>query len=400
MTANSGVLSKTIYAVIGVMGFVALIDTSMISPIIAAHARELNAGEVLAGLIAGAYSIVAIPMIIISGMLSDLVGRVRLVRLGLAGDLAVMSLYAFAPTPQLLLAARILHAASDSFIVPSALALIGDLFSHGLGAPLALFWVFVALAIVLGSGLATALVSTLGFQAVYGSIGMLTAACLALTLTGRLSVLSMGGGGSRRLEGWGLISRYRLRVALSMLSVFSLYIVIGGMIGVLPTLLIDRYGFEARGAAAQIGLFMALSTAASIPLFPLAARLAREKTPLFPLALGLAATILTSLMIEFGAGSTVTRLAAALVFGVALSSIIFASSYIVVALPGGVRGFASGLNQSATLLGVAVGAPLSSLYVGLLGGWGVFMIFGTAPALVCLALSLAFRPGLAREDVA
>ncbi|MCS7146121.1 MAG: MFS transporter [Nitrososphaerota archaeon] len=374
-----GGYSKTIYAVLGAVGFVALIDTSMISPIIAAYARYLGADVFTAGLISGIYSLVSIPMIIFSGYLSDVFGRRRVVALGLAGDLLVMALYALAPNASVLLATRIFHAVFDSLIVPSALALIGDVFTRNLGQPLSLFWIFVALAIILGSASASGLVATLGFQPVYVLIGVLIAGCLATTFKGLPAWASAGGRGR---GGARLIKKYAPRVAISMASTLSMYLLIGGIIGTLPTILIDRFGLDERGAAAQIGVFMALSTAVSIPVMPLSARLAEKRTPLAPLLIGLAATAASALTIELGAGSLSFRVVASAIFGISLGTIILSSSYLVVSLPGEVRGLGSGLNQSASLLGVALGAPLTSLYVTTLGDAGVFIIFGAFPPLI------------------
>ncbi len=389
-----GRYSKTIYAALGAVGFVALIDTSMISPVIAAYARALNADAFWAGLIAGSYSIVAIPMIVLAGYLSDVIGRRRAMVMGLVGDLFAMALYAVSPEPSTLLAARILHAVFDSFIVPSALALIGDLFSKGVGRPLSFFWIFVALAIVIGSGTSAGLVAALGFRAVYLVIGVLVAASLIATLKGLpappASRTSMRG--EARIGG-----AHARRVAVSMIGILSMYLLIGGIVGTLPTILIDRFGFDERGAAAQIGFFMAVSTAVSIPIFPVSARLAGRRTPIVPLIIGLLASMTTALALEFGAGLTITRILSAIVFGLSLGTIIFSSSYLVVTLPREVRGLGSGLNQSASLLGVALGAPLTSLYVATVGWTGVFILFGAMPPLVAALLVLAVWREMVRE---
>lgn len=381
--------SKKAFSLLGVLGFVALIDTSMITPIVASHARALGADPFWSGLVAGTYSLVALPMIVLSGHLSDVYGRRRMITLGLAGDLVVMVLYALSPSPPVLLSARILHAVFDSFIIPSALALIGDVFSKSVGRPLAFFWIFVAVAIVLGSGAATGLVSILGFQTVYAVIGVIVAACLVFALSG----LPMAEGRYSRARGkTRLIAGYVDRVMISMLSVLSLYFIVGGVVGTLPTILIDNFGFDERGAAAQIGIFMVLSTAFSIPVFPIAARIAERKAPHLTLLLGLSASAASALFIEFGAGITVLRILSALIFGISLASIIFSSSFLVVTLPAEVRGLGSGLNQFATLLGVALSAPLTSLYVTTLGERGVFLLFGAVPSIAVAAIvSVAVR---------
>lgn len=375
--------SKTLYPILGAIGFVALIDTSMISPIIASYAKSLGADAALAGLIAGIYSLISIPMIVLSGFVSDVIGRRRSILFGLVGDLMAMILYLFSPSAGVLLATRILHAVFDSFIVPPTLALIGDLFSRSVAGPLSLLWIFMAAALIVGSGSASGLVSAIGFQAVFIVVAALISACIAITVRGL--PLSEGGAYRGRAEA-RLIRLYAPRVAISMTSTFSMYLLIGAIVGTLPTILIDRFGLDERGAAAQIGVFMVISTSVSIPLFPLSARLAERKTPLIPLLAGLIASSAASLMLEFGAGSLLNRLLASIIFGVSLSTILLASSYLVVTLPKEVRGLGSGLNQSASLLGVAIGAPLTALYFITLGMSSLFIIFGATPPLVTAAL--------------
>ncbi|MEM0375520.1 MAG: MFS transporter, partial [Nitrososphaerota archaeon] len=170
---------------VGAIGFASLIDTSMISPVIASHALSLGADELLASVIAALYSMIAIPMSAIAGIVVDRIGRTRPMIMGLLVDAAVMMGYAYSPTPLHLLVFRALHAVSDSFVVPSALAAIGDVFRQTLGRTLAVFWTFVAISIVMGSGSATALVLRYGFGGVYATVAAITAAVCVYALIAR-----------------------------------------------------------------------------------------------------------------------------------------------------------------------------------------------------------------------
>jgi MFS family permease len=385
---------KAIYGRIGVLGFVALVDTSMISPVIASHARFLGADSVTAGVVAGLYSAVALPMIALSGLLSDRLGRRRLLAAGLAGDLLAMLTYMFASSPLHLLLARVAHAVCDSFIVPPALALLGDSFRERVAGPLSVFWVFVATAIVLGSGSASALVASLGFVGIY----IVVTALLAVSLLMVRGLPSPKPASSTTAPVTLLLRKNWARLAASMLTMLGIYLLIGAVIGSLSSLLIDRYGFAESVAAAQVGIFMALSTAVSIPFFPLSARAASSRTPLIPITTGLAATIATALVMEYAAGQTAGRLAASAAFGVSLGSIIFTSSYLAVTLPTRVRGLGSGLSQVSSLLGVALGAPLSAAYIHTAGHQGLFIVFGAVPALAALAFSVIVRERLLRVE--
>lgn len=348
------------YAGVAAIGFVALIDTSMISPVIASHALSLGADELLASVIAALYSMIAIPMSAVAGIVADRIGRVRPLMAGLLADAGVMLGYLSSQSPVQLLAFRALHAASDSFVVPSALAAIGDAFQQALGRTLALFWTFVAVAIVIGSGSATALVSRFGFVGVYGTVAALTVAALlysmlASPLSAHGSVVTGGRG-----RGGG-VSRFAVPVVTASLSMLALYLVIGGVIGTLPSLLVRVAGMEERSAAAQIGIFMAVSTGLSIPSFFASSRVSGRWSPYVALTVGLAAVSVSSALLQLGVQRPELRIAAAVTFSVALGFVFHASSYVVLSLPREVRGTASGILNASGLLGVAIGSPLSAL---------------------------------------
>jgi MFS family permease len=373
------VASARAYAGIGAIGFVALIDTSMISPVIASYALSLGADELTASVIAALYSMIAIPMSAVAGLVVDKIGRNGPLIAGLVADAVVMIGYLSSPSPFQLLLSRAAHAVADSFVVPSALAAIGDAFQQALGKTLAFFWTFVALAIVIASGSATAIVSRFGFSGVFATVAVLIGAVAVyslvakpLTLHGKL--VSEGNGKSNTISG------FAVTVAAASLSMLALYLVVGGVVGTLPSILVRVAGMEERFAAAQIGIFMALSTGLSIPSFFASARIADRYSPFSSLLIGLIAVSISSALLQLGVETSVLRLVAALVFSVALGFVFHGSSHAVLQLPKEVRGKASGILNAFGLLGVAVGAPLTAIVTasGILTG-----PFGTL-ALVAL----------------
>jgi MFS family permease len=373
------VASARAYAGIGAIGFVALIDTSMISPVIASYALSLGADELTASVIAALYSMIAIPMSAVAGLVVDKIGRRSPLIAGLVADAVVMIGYLSSSSPFQLLLSRAAHAVADSFVVPSALAAIGDTFQQALGKTLAFFWTFVALAIVIGSGSATAIVSRFGFSGVFATVAVLIGvvavySLIAKPLTLQGGVVSEGSGKTNTVSG------FAVTVAAASLSMMALYLVIGGVVGTLPSILVRVAGMEERFAAAQIGIFMAISTGLSIPSFFASARIADRYSPFSSLIIGLIAVSISSALLQLGVETSVLRLVAALVFSVALGFVFHGSSHAVLQLPREVRGKASGILNAFGLLGVAVGAPLTAIIAasGILTG-----PFGTL-ALVAL----------------
>lgn len=371
---------------LGALGFVALIDTSMISPVIASHALLLGADRVLAATIAGSYSLVAIFTTMVAGYLVDRLGRRRLLGAGLAADLLLMFGYALSTSPLQLLAVRIAHAVADAFVVPSALATIGDLFQRVLGRSLAIYWTFVAVAIIVGSGSASALVLRFGHPSVY----LVVAAAMAATL-----IALRFGGYARREEGrdgrgpyWALISAHLLPIALASAAMLSMYLVIGGVIGTAPSVLVERGGLDERGAAAMVGLFMALSTGVAIPLFFAAEQVASRVSPYAGAAVGLVAASAASYLLDAGLTFMALWHASAVAFGVTLGFVFLTSSYIAVSLPSAVRGTASGLSQGMGLMGVVAGSLISAVVAGLDLPLGTFTMMGL-PSLATAGLAAA-----------
>jgi len=76
------------------MGFIGVADTAFMLPVISAYAKFLGADEALAGLIAGLYSIVAIPASLMMGVSVDILGRRRALLLAFLPFLICGTFYA------------------------------------------------------------------------------------------------------------------------------------------------------------------------------------------------------------------------------------------------------------------------------------------------------------------
>ncbi|WP_370618428.1 MFS transporter [Mumia qirimensis] len=74
------------------------------------------------------YGLVVGVLAIVAGAVGDRVGRRRLLLLGCAGFLAASLLAAYAATPEMLLLARVLQGVAGATLMPSTLALIGEVF--------------------------------------------------------------------------------------------------------------------------------------------------------------------------------------------------------------------------------------------------------------------------------
>jgi MFS family permease len=372
-------MGRRVLATIAVLGFLSVIDTAAISPTIANYAGQLGAGEALSGLIVGIYSIVALPSSIIMGVLVDRVGRRRSLLFGLAWDVLAMLGYALATNPPLLLAVRMLHAVGDSIILPASLAIIGDLWAGRLGKPLSTYWVFVGISIVVASFTAAGLVTLLGFRPLFLFLTLAMLGGLVAVLRIRETHQVRGGVGviARRL------ARISPTLILSYSPLLSLYLAIGTIVGALGLSLQRYLEITQQQAAGQAGIYVGITTLASLPVFPLVSRWLERRGVRFLLLSGLIPTALSQLLLVLSLGLPF-RLLSAVLLGLGLAPIFVGASAVSASMNPEIRGASAGLQQLVILLGVAVGSPVAG---GLLEGWGY-----PAPFIWSLAAQLAALP--------
>ena len=109
--------------------FVSFLDGSVINVALPAIARELGGGLTTQQWAVDAYLITLGSLILLAGSLSDILGRVVILRIGLIGFGVASLLCAAAPNPEILIVARALQGVAGALLVPSSLALITSTFS-------------------------------------------------------------------------------------------------------------------------------------------------------------------------------------------------------------------------------------------------------------------------------
>lgn len=383
--------------IIAFLGFVGIVDTSFISPIISVYAESLGASKALAGLIAGLYSIVAIPCSIIMGMLIDKIGRKRGLIIALAADSLVFLLYWFAPNYFFLIFARILHAIFDSLIFPASIAIIGDFLMKRLGFSLATFWSFTAIAIVIASATAATLVRFFGFSSIF--IILFTISLIALFVVSITEIPTLYKS-SIKLSS-EIIRKNIGELSLAFLSLFALYFVNGTIVGSFGTSL--TYFYPERIASAYVGYFMAIATIFAIPFFYISSRIIQTKGLLFTFRLGLIFAVLTNIFLYLYiyiennkiyllkiANFDLIYLIGSFTLGVSLGTLFFSSSYIPVRLNGSGRGGGSGMVQGFSLVGIALGAPISGFILQYLG-LGLQFLIAVLPPLIILLITFILK---------
>lgn len=380
---------------IAFLGFIGIIDTSMISPIIANYATSLGASKAIAGFIAGLYSIIAIISSIPLGFLTDKLGRRKLLLLGIPLDILAFLIYFLAQSYVILIFARALHAIFDSVILPSTIAIVGDQLRQR-GFPLSVFWSMTALTIAIGASLTSYLTLNFGFKSVF--LFLMLTHLIAFLVVYSLRIKDVfGSTASKAFSSIKLNLRYLIPPFFVM---FSLYIMNGVLTGALGNSLKLAFNLDDRTAAAQVGMFLAISTITSIPFFFLASRMTEKRGPKDSLLISSVLTLITSIILYSTLNSvlyfdisfllfSVYLYSAAIIFGIALSFGFLTSSYITASMGEEARGTATGILQSFSLLGVALGAPLAGLTLENFG-YSLPFLLPVLPLIISLFLSLRY----------
>lgn len=113
-----------ILAIAVLASFVAFLDGSVINVALPAISRELGGGLSIQQWVVDAYLITLGALILVAGSLSDVFGRIVVLRWGLIGFAATSLLCAIAPTGELLVVGRGLQGVAGALLVPSSLAII------------------------------------------------------------------------------------------------------------------------------------------------------------------------------------------------------------------------------------------------------------------------------------
>ena len=327
-------------------------DSNAIVPIIALYASSLGADIVTVGIIVGLYSAVHAPANLLFGRIADRFGRVRPMRLGLLWDAASMVLYAIAPNPLFLALARVSHGIGGGLVGPSTMSLATDTARAGRrGRWMALYGMSIAIAVIIGTGLAGPLTRDNNFARLF----VVLAGTLLLGFGISLRIKEPAVAVTRTRVTLRRILAYASRPgpAAGYAAIFTLYFLLGAFTALVPLHLRAELGY----GTLEVGLSFTVFAILSLVLHYPAGILADRRGPATPALIGIAATAAAMAIIPIvrDVPSLVSVMA---LFGVGHGFVFPSASTLVTreAEPGE-RGVVTGLFYSLLVAGVAIGAP-------------------------------------------
>ncbi len=358
------------------------VDTNAILPIIALYAAFRGADPVMGGIIVGLYSAVHAPANLLFGHIADRWGRTRPLRLGLLWDAVSVLLYAFAATPFALALVRVSHGVGGAFVGPSTMALAADASEPARrGRSMALYGMSIAIAVVVGTGIAGPVAARYGFEPLF----FLLAALLLLGFIVSLGIREPATPpASWRLRATGLGAYVRKKgPAAGYAAIFGMYFVLGAFVALVPLHLRDALGYGPLEVGLSFFTFAAVSLIMHYPGGILSDRFGATR----PALLGLIAVGSAMAAIPF-ARDVSGVLGLMVVFGMGHGLVFPSASALVTRFADpSQRGVVTGLFYSLLVAGVAVGAPAMAA----LGGRDVVIGISASAAFTLLGIGFVAR---------
>ncbi|MBM3167490.1 MAG: MFS transporter [Chloroflexi bacterium] len=364
-----------------IVAFVGFTGFSFMFPVIPLYAAELGANVAEVGLIAAMNSYVAAILLIPFGLLSDRLGRHRLLGGGLTLFTVAPLLYPLASNPMQLVLVRILHGAAAAAFLPAAIALVIDLTSSEKRGT-AIGWYTASLQLGLMAGPITGgfLLKLFGFDPVFYTCAAVSAVALILISVRVRAFVYEPAHQATEGSSWDWVKQPLVFAGLMT----PMFIAIGsGTIGTYIPFYGNFLGINEASAGTIITAMYASSALLRIP----AGRLADRADRRLIIALGLGLTALAvGLMSPFHTLSQLILFA--LLFGIGMGIAMPASLAMAADFsPASTRGLTMAISTCFFQVGFAVGTTA----MGLVGQVSDFqMVFLASGLSIALGFLLIF----------
>jgi len=369
------------------------LDTTALLPVIAFYAAFRGADLFWTGVIVGLYSAVHAPANLIFGRLVDRRGRRVPLIVGLLWDAASLLLYSVAATPFLLGLARVSHGLGGGLIGPSTMSLASDAAaSERKGRAMAFYGISIAVAVVIGTAIATPITDRLGYAPLFYLLAAVLVAAAAVSVTIRDA---RARGPVKPIDFPRVFQNLRRPEPLAgFVGIFGLHFILGTFVTLVPFYLKDDLDYS----AGVVGLSFTTFAVASLLFHYVGGVLADRRGSSVPAIAGLG-VIGTAMVLIPVAGSLVALQITMVLFGLGHGLLFPAASALVTrrADPDQI-GIMTGVFYAILVLGVAIGAPATAAVAAAYGSHAIGIqvsalaaVFGLLFALRSYVLTPAHR---------
>ena len=168
MTLRDAAPTRRVLVVAIMVSMVAFLDNNIVNQALPATERDLGGGLLLQQWVVGGYLLALVAAILPGGSISDLFGRVPVIRFGLVTFGTGSVLAAAAAGPVMLIAGRVIQGLGGAFLVPGSLALINSAFDRAdRPAAIGSWTAWTSTAFALGPLLGGLTVDSLGWRWIY-----------------------------------------------------------------------------------------------------------------------------------------------------------------------------------------------------------------------------------------
>ena len=370
-------LSWIVYCII----FFSFIDLFVQLPVMSTFATSVGASTVVAGIVVGMYSFTNSFGNVASGMLTDKVGPLRIMLLGLGTTSAALFAYQLVDDPFTLLVIRSLHGFFSGLIVPAAFTLLANTTANKKqGSKSAITGSIVGLAAIIGPAFGGIMASKTSVPNVFAFVGILG----SLLIVGAAFLRHLNTSKEKSKESRTSLN-WNPGVQKAFMGAFFLMFSQGVLAYLLP-LYVESLGFSSRMSGTLLSMFGIV--AVLIFILP-TNRLFDCVAPVHTLMIGVGILAVCQLLIG-QMTTTITLYSVLALYGVGFA-FLFPSinTQLIQSTTPEMRGKAYGYFYAFFSIGVVVGSSvLGLLPLGIKGG---FLLAGTMLALFFVFVLIDIR---------
>jgi len=376
------------------MGGLAIFSSTMAkNPVLPLFIRALEVPMATVGFIAAASTVVGIVVSLPAGVLSDVIGRRRVILVAAIVFASAPFFYLLVSSPWQLVIVRVYHGLATAILGPVAMAAVADTFDEGRGERMGWYSSATMVGRFMAPFVGGALIFGNDFHWVYLATGIIGVLSLLAALRLPLSTKTSDSAGEaltrERGEIWSdlkAVLTHRRILATSVIEAVQ-YFSFGCLEVFLPIYLHEQAGFKPVG----IGLLFTVQIVVATLTKPLMGRLSDRYGRVLMISTGLALGGITMAFMTYSDNYLVLAVLIGL-FGLGLATVTASSAALVADLSRVyTHGSALGVLSSVMDIGHSTGPMVGGLLISAYNYNTAFGIVGAGLVLVALAYGIMMR---------